>query len=291
VLRGGIDLMLAGKSTHLLAASVLARMPNFVLPILAVRIFDFYDYSIFAVAFVTAAAVSAFLGEAIAATISRESYRIGHGEHGRASLAAFFRSAVLASYVSVMAGVSIYWLFFATANGDRWLLAAATILLVPAYLLPAATTALANASGLGNFAIAASLVGVPISVVLSFLLGARFGIAYYFVAYFTCVVLTNLFVYFGVASARYRSGLRAGGETLREYGLVFMTILLPALLGGPVHGLCMSILGHQKGGVAELAVFVAYYPWSIAVSVVAAVLANYVIQMVVEIRRRMTCHG
>ena len=277
--------MLAGKSLHVLVASVLARIPNFVLPIIASRIFDYSEYAIFAVAFVTASAMSVFLGEAIAATISRESYRVGLNEHGIASLAAFFRKSVLASYAFIILSLTVYQLISSGGDGDGWLFGAATVLLVPAYLLPVTTTALATASGHGRSSAVASLVGIPVSITLSLLIGATFGVTYFFVIYFMGVVLTSLYVYGNVASASSGGGLHGGRKTLREYGPVFMAILVPFMLGGPVHGLCLSILGRQDGGVAELAVFVAYYPWSIVVSVFAGILTNYVIQLIVEIRR------
>lgn len=281
-----VTLMLDGKALYALIASVVVRVPNLVLPIIAVRAFNFSEYSIFAVAFVTASAMSAFLGEAIAVTISRESYRARLGVQGAASLAAFFRVAILVSYSAIVAGLCLYWLFFAASGGDDgWLLAVGTILLVPAYMLPVATTALATASGHGNSSVVAALVGIPISIALSLLVGATFGVAYFFATYFACVVLTNLYVYIKVASASSARSLHGAWKTLWEFGPVFIAILAPFFLGGPVHGFCLSILGRQESGVAELAEFVAYYPWSLVVSAFAGFLTNYVIQLIVAIGR------
>lgn len=276
--------MLEGSSLYALAASVVVRVPNLLLPIIATRIFNSSEYSVFAVALVTASAMSAFFGDAIAATISRESYRVGLGAQGGASLAAFFRKTLLASYALILGGVCI-WLAYRPSDTDGSLSALATILFVPAYLLPAATAALATASGQGKSQVVASFVGIPISIAFSLFIGATFGIAYFFVTYFVCVILTNLYVYTRVVAANSDDGSQRTGRTLREYGPVFITVLLPFLLGGPVHGLCLSILGRQEGGVTELAVFVAYYPWSILVSVFSGILTNYVIQRIVQIRR------
>ena len=275
---------LPSKVLPVLIASILTRVPNFVLPIAATRLLAFSEYSIFAVAFVTASAISAFLGEAIAATISRESYRVRAGAHGSASLAVFFKVVVLVSYLTITLGVGIYWFFIASPESEGWLLAVGTVMLVPAYILPAATTALAAASSQGATSVVASVIGIPMSIVLSLFFGATYGVAYFFVVYFVCVIFTNLYVYIKI-SAESVCSLRGACNTLREYVPVFMGILVPFLMGGPVHGFCMSVIGRQEYGVTELAKFVAYYPWSLVVSVFAGFLATNVIQLVVELRR------
>ncbi|MGH8549277.1 MAG: hypothetical protein ACRERU_11900 [Methylococcales bacterium] len=280
--------MINGRSFNLFAASILARAPNFVLPIFVARVLDFPAYSLFAVAFATASASSAFLGEAIAATISRESYRVKQEEAGSASLGAFYRTSTLAAFGLIGFGVLLYHDLISTGAGGigpKLTLATATLLLIPAYLLPQATAALANARGLGRISVKASLIGIPIAIGASLALGAKFGVTYFLITYAVFTLLTNLYVYVRVshASLIQRKHVRAG--VLSGYGSTFFFILAPFLLGGPVHGLCLAILGYQESGVEEVARFVAYYPWTMAVSVFSAVLGNYVVQTAVEVER------
>lgn len=276
------------RSFQLIVASVLARAPNFLLPILAIRILDFPSYSIFAAGFAAAGSMSAFIGEAIAATISRESFRANQGRAGSLSLSKFFCASVVCAYIFIVALVGLYLLLSIgkIANDERaWLTAAATILLVPAYLIPAAVTALANAHDRGNVSTLATLIGVPLSIASSLLIGVNFGFAYFLLTYFIFVVLTNSVVWIKAAPAPWSKYAPSLIEIYRNYGPSLLAILLPFLLGGPIHGLCLFVLARAADGPIELAKFVAYYPWSISVSVPAAMLANYVIQTLVELKR------
>ncbi|MBS0545205.1 MAG: hypothetical protein JSR40_15890 [Proteobacteria bacterium] len=280
--------MLTRKSFQLIVASVLARAPNFLLPILAIRILDFPSYSIFAAGFAAAGSMSAFIGEAIAATISRESFRVNQGRAGSLSLSKFFCASVVCAYIFIVALIGLYLLLSIRkiANDERaWLTAAATILLLPAYLIPAAATALANAHHRGNVSTLATLIGVPLSIASSLLIGVNFGVVYFLLAYFIFVVLTNYIVWIKAAPTPRSEYAPSLTEIYRSYGPALLAILLPFLLGGPVHGLCLFVLARAADGPTELAKFVAYYPWSISVSVLAAMLANYVIQTLVELKR------
>lgn len=279
--------MIHSRSFDLIAASILARAPNFILPIFIARVLDFHEYSIFALAFATASASSAFLAEAIAATISRESHRAEQGAEGIASLCAFFRTGSLTSFLVIVTGVFFYYGLISQESegtGPRSTLALATLLLVPAYLLPAPGTALANACGSGRVSVLASLFGVPIAIGVSLALGAKSGVLYFLVSYCVLTLLTNLFVYRKVSQVNGSRGHRKRGA-LSGFAFIFFYILAPFLLGGPVHGLCLAVLGRHDSGIEQVALFVAYYPWSMAVSVFSAVLGNYVVQTVVEVER------
>ena len=272
------------KALFALAASVLVRVPNFILPVIVARIFPFFDYSIFAIGFVTASAVSAFIGEAIAATISRESYRINLAKSSRNSLFLFFQSIILYSYFLIVFFVICYWIFVAHVDADSWMKALSTILLVPAYLLPVTTTSLATASGNGEASVSASLIGIPLSIGLSLLAGAMFGIYSFLTVYFLCVLATNGYVYFKIKSVHEVSSVSHAFNMPRGYALMFMSILFPFMFGGPIHGLCLSILGQQESGVTELSKFVAFYPWCLVVSIISGVFCNYNIQSIVEVK-------
>lgn len=278
--------MAGSKSIPIFAAAVLARIPNFILPIFAARIFDFSDYSTFALAFATASAMAAFLGEAISVTISRESCGVNFGQSG-GGVAAFFCASTLVSYLAIIVCLCSYQIYFVGDGRDvsSWLIVMFTILLVPAYLLPAGSVALAHAHGMAHISAVTTLVGVPISLALSLYLGMTFGLVYFFAAYSVSVIFTNVFLYIKVVPKELRSGMSRAAMTLRSYAPAFLMILGPFMLGGPIHGLCLSILNRQEGGGTELAIFVAYYPWAIVASFVSGVSANYVIQKIGEIRR------
>lgn len=282
------------RSLQIVLASVLARAPNFLLPIVAIRALDFSSYSIFAVGFAAAASMASCLGEAIASTISRESFRAGQGMAGSSSLSGFFRSSILCAYLLIVALVGLYWLYSIGSGGGGewvWLAGLATILLTPAYLMPGAVAALANAHGRGSVATTASIVGVPVSITCSLLIGSEYGVVYFLLTYCFLVVLTNSIVFVKVAPGLRSDRSEGFVKQWRDYGPILLTVLMPFLLGGPVHGLCLFILGSGAGGSTELAMFVAYYPWSMAVSIFSAILANYVIQTVVEVERRADVLG
>jgi O-antigen/teichoic acid export membrane protein len=125
----------------------------------------------------------------------------------------------------------------------------------------------------------ASVIGVPVSIALSLSTGAIFGIGAFLFTYCVCVLATNGYIYVRVAPRNPVDETPAEG-----YLQTFTAVVIPSLLGGPIHGLCLFMLRHAEGA-EELASFVAYYPWSLAVAIFAGVLSNFVIQTVVQIAR------
>lgn len=264
-------------------SSILARIPGFILPLVLSRLFDNLNYMAFSMAFVAASASSAFVGEALAATISQQVPKLNKDKKKIIELGRFIFLIGVAAFLFI-ASLWILLFLFSVSNMKLPVLAC-TILLIPGFLLPSMSTSMSNASGMAKYTSIVSIITIPSSIVVSLLLGKLFGVVVFCVSYsFFIIVSTTLVFQRSLGVTETERATIFATRLLKDPLATFFSILFAFSLGGPVHGLCLGILAVQPEGPRELSYFVAYYPWNLIFSASASFFSGYFIQKVMTLR-------
>ncbi len=262
------------------AASAAIRIPAFVYPIAALRLLGFEHYVIFAAHYVFAGAIAAFLGEAVAATVSRTAPRAGPPAEAVSRVGPVALGVVLCGACAILATAALYLgvsSLFDEAATERPVAIHHVALLSTAFFLNPPLLALANVRGRQVFAAAWAIVSAATLTTVPLIAGRYHGLDALFATYgvVTLAMAAVLFVRVIDLGAARRAGSHA--SQLRGFLSSLGPIALAMALGGPIHGLCLFLLAHSEGGLPEMAVFSAYYPWSILIAFFAGVQSNFVI--------------
>ncbi len=264
-------------------AAAALRIPAFVYPIAAVRVLGFGDYTVFAAHYVFAGAIGAFAGEAIAATVSRAAASAAGAQAARRLVPLSLAVALCGACLIV--GAAAVYLGLSGAlqreSGEPGVLAWQYVaLLSPGFFLNPPLLALANLRGDHLASAAWAVAWALLVMVLPLFAGASGGAPALFVVHGALTLAIASALIARLCGLRAIVAALSPTAEMRAFLSGLAPILLSMSLGGPVHGLCLYLLASSPGGVPEMAVFVAYYPWSVLIAFFASVQSNFVIQRV-----------
>lgn len=260
-------------------ASAAIRIPAFVYPIAALRILGFDDYVIFAAHYVFAGAIAAFLGEAVAATVSRTAAQIRPAEEAVRRIGPISLAVVITGACVILAGVELYlsWTSRTDVPAARLVGTHQVALLSASFFLNPPLLALANIHGSHRLSATWAIASALLVTALPLLAGRCWGLESMFLVYgvLTLALAALLFLNLVDVRALARGGVSRSDacEFVRSLG----PITFAMALGGPIHGFCLFLLARSEGGLPEMAIFSAYYPWSILIAFFAGVQSNFVI--------------
>lgn len=245
-----------------------------LLPTLASTALTLEGYTNFALAYVIGTAVSAFSGESLSAAVSK------HAPNSTNILRIFLFWA-LTIYLVTISLASIG--YFLTLNAVDISLKQ-TQLLFGIYFLCAFnifTPSLLNLVYIYETS-TRLVLGIISTVFIAIFSAYTFGeFAGYvgFIVGYSGIFMVALFTLLYVLAKKHSSKIEIDLNQKAQFFKSYFSIALAAGFGGPVHGICMVLLGStEQTGRLELAIFVLYYPLAMVVSFVPSLNSTFVIR-------------
>jgi O-antigen/teichoic acid export membrane protein len=250
------------------------KLGTLLLPTLATSVLTLEGYTDFAFAYVIGTAVSAFSGESLSATVSK------YASNSPNILRNFLHWAPIV-YVATVGLTSVGYLL--TLTGVEISVKHIQIL-VGIYLLCAFNIFTPSLLNLVYFYETSNRMVIGIISMVLFAVSAAYFFGKMtgyvgFIAGYSGVFVLTLFTFLYLLDRKNRTPVEIELQHKEQFFRSYFSIALAAGFGGPVHGICMILLGSTAlTGRLELAIFVLYYPLAMVVSFVPSLNSTFVIR-------------
>lgn len=252
-----------------------AKVGSLLLPTMASSILTIQGYTDFALVYVIGMAVSAFSGESLSASVSK------HVQNSNGVLHGFL---VVGSIIFLVTAAltSLGYLF---SINSLEMSASHLKILAGIYLLCAFNIFVPSSLNLILFyensirIISVIVLAVLSAITMAYVFGHSVGYVGFMAGYSMTIVLVLLTI-LRLLTRNLDSSINSAPEKSAQLFRSYFAIAIAAGFGGPVHGICMVLLGGAEGvGRFELAVFVLYYPFAMLVSFVPSLNSAFVIRL------------
>ena len=251
-----------------------AKVGTFLLPTLASTVLTLEGYTDFALAYVIGMAVSAFSGESLSATVSKYVQDKGN------ILDIFLKWGVIIFVVTVSLTSVGYFVSL-----RKYEISLKNIqIFTGIFFFCAINIFIPSSLNLILFhRISIKLVGLIILIVFFAIIGASFfgkliGYVGFILGYSVVLLFGLLTLLLFLANNNNSSNNTTPQDSVQFFKSYFL-IALAASFGGPVHGICMLLLGSAKiTGRFELAIYVLYYPFAMLVSFIPSLNSTFIIR-------------
>lgn len=240
----------------------------------------FDDYVLFAAHYVFAGAIAAFLGEAVAVTVSRTAVHVEPADEAVRRIGPISLGVVLVGACVILGGAALYLAASAGLDelpADRPIALHQVALLSIGFFLNPPLLALANIHGSHRLSAAWAIASAVLVTALPLFAGRYWGLPSMFAVYGALTLALAAVLFLRVVDVRSIAHGSLSRHDVRAFVSSLGPILLAMALGGPIHGFCLFLLAMSDGGLPEMAIFSAYYPWSILIAFFAGVQSNFVV--------------
>lgn len=244
-----------------------------LLPIIGSTVLVLESYKDFALSYVLAMAVSAFSGESLAITVSKLF------DERKNLLNILFKTSCIVFIITIIVAAFLYQVrlgeLVISYQSYEVLFGAFFLCAINIFIPPSINLIMLRKPTVQT--VCGINVMVLISITTAFLVGKATGLVGMVFSY-SLILLVGTTVILNMSDGPQYPTILFNSDTGRRFFKSYSLIALAASFGGPVHGICLLLLGAvEHTGRLDLATFVLYYPFAVVVSFIPSLNSTFVI--------------